>query len=327
MTNDATNSPPICDYEGSDYRTRFWENANRDYEDLAERIALRRLLPAPTSGSGRAGRLLEIGAGFGRLVDLYRDYAHVILLDYSKSMLREARQRWGDVDAETGTRFTYLAADLYRLPLRDNLVDTTCMVRVMHHVADVPKALRQIARAIRPGGAFVLEFASKHHLKSLARWLLRRQDWSPLDPEPVEFVELNYDFHPRWMRDRLAEAGLIVERTRAVSTLRVPLLKRLVSAPRLAAADGALQWTGEVYALAPSVFVRAHRAAGQAGAGSDASPGEPDLDPSMLFQCPACGGSSLRVEKTSLTCLSCGTRWTIDDGIYDFKTPHNPECA
>ena len=35
----------ICDYEGSSYRTDFWEGQEREYEDLAERIALRKLLP------------------------------------------------------------------------------------------------------------------------------------------------------------------------------------------------------------------------------------------------------------------------------------------
>ena len=42
MTEDK---PPVCDYEGSDYRTRFWDGQGRDYEDLVERLALRRLLP------------------------------------------------------------------------------------------------------------------------------------------------------------------------------------------------------------------------------------------------------------------------------------------
>ena len=35
----------ICDYEGTSYRARFWEGQGREYEDLAERIALKRLLP------------------------------------------------------------------------------------------------------------------------------------------------------------------------------------------------------------------------------------------------------------------------------------------
>ena len=28
-------SPPICDYEGSDYRARFWQNQGRDYEAVS----------------------------------------------------------------------------------------------------------------------------------------------------------------------------------------------------------------------------------------------------------------------------------------------------
>ena len=34
-----------CDYEGSDYRSAFWGGGKREYEDAAERIAIRRLLP------------------------------------------------------------------------------------------------------------------------------------------------------------------------------------------------------------------------------------------------------------------------------------------
>ena len=28
--------PPVCDYEGSDYQTRFWETGGREYEDRSE---------------------------------------------------------------------------------------------------------------------------------------------------------------------------------------------------------------------------------------------------------------------------------------------------
>ena len=115
--------PPICDYEGSTYRTDFWEGQGRDYEDLAERLALARLLPP------RGKRLLDIGAGFGRLATMYGGYEEVILLDYSRSQLEYARERLGD------ERFIYVAADIYRLPLATNAVDTTVMVRVLHHLS------------------------------------------------------------------------------------------------------------------------------------------------------------------------------------------------
>ena len=53
----------ICDYEGSRYRTDFWEGQNREYEDRVERVAMKKLLPP------RGERLVEIGAGFGRLAE------------------------------------------------------------------------------------------------------------------------------------------------------------------------------------------------------------------------------------------------------------------
>ena len=122
----------FCDYEGSDYRTRFWEGANRAYEDAVERVALSHLLPA------RGGRIAEFGAAFGRLADLYAGYQQVLLIDYSRSLLREAQQRWG-----SDPRFKFIVADIYHLPLRDGVLDAATMIRVIHHLADAPAALRQ----------------------------------------------------------------------------------------------------------------------------------------------------------------------------------------
>ena len=134
---------------------------------------------------------MEIGAGFGRLADLYDGYRQVVLLDYAKSGLKEAQERLG-----RDGRFVYVAANLYHLPLAPGSMDTALTVRVLHHVADIPAALNQIAAILRPSGSFVLEFANKRNIKAIARYLLRRQDWSPFAPEPYEFVSLNYDFNP-----------------------------------------------------------------------------------------------------------------------------------
>ena len=96
----------ICDYGDSSYRQDFWEGRGRGYEDAVERRALARLLPR----SGR--RLLEIGAGFGRLTSEYRMFSQVVLLDYSLEQLQYARRRYGD------DGFMYVAADAYRMPFQ-----------------------------------------------------------------------------------------------------------------------------------------------------------------------------------------------------------------
>jgi ubiquinone/menaquinone biosynthesis C-methylase UbiE len=261
----------LCDYEGHDYRTRFWEQG-REYEDRAERIALRRLLPA------EGVRLLEIGAGFGRLADLYGGFQQVILLDPARSLLVEAQQRLG-----RGGRFLYVRALADNLPLVDCACDTVVMVRVMHHLADVPRCLREVARTLAPRGLFVCEYANKRHLKSIVRFLLRRQAWSPFDRQPVEFAPLHFDFHPAWMAQRLEETGLAVERYLAVSALRLPLLKRLLAARWLAAIDGLVQPIGRCCKLSPSIFLRAHPI------------GRPEGPlPQSAFRCPICHEADLQ---------------------------------
>jgi SAM-dependent methyltransferase len=291
-------SQAICNYEGTSYRARFWEGQGRDYENLAERIALQRLLPP------QGQRLVEIGAGFGRLADLYSGYQQVVLLDYAKSGLKEAQEHLG-----RDGRFIYVAANLYHLPLAPGSVDTALTVRVLHHVADIPAALNQIAAILRPTGSFVLEFANKRNLKAIARYLLRQQKWSPFSPEPYEFVALNYDFNPEWMSGELARAGFEVDQELAVSHFRHPAIKRVVSAPALARLDGLLQGPSAGLKLAPSLFVRTHLR------------GTPAHVSSALLCCPACGSLDLSQNEDGLRCADCGRVWPKDDGILDLRWP------
>jgi ubiquinone/menaquinone biosynthesis C-methylase UbiE len=293
------NAPSICDYEGSAYRTDFWEGQGRDYEDLVERIALRRLLPP------RGRRLLDIGAGFGRLIDLYGGYDQVVLLDYSTSLLREARERLGQ-----DPRYRYVAANFYHLPFVDGLIDTAVMVRVLHHAQDAPAVLEEIARVVRARGHLVLEYANKRHVKAVWRYLLRRQDWSPFDHQPVEFVALNFDFHPTYVRQHLAQAGFTIQKERAVSAFRLPSLKRVVPPRALAALDGLLQRPLAPFKPTPSVFLRAGRDQDAAAA--------PE---SSFFRCPACRSTDLTEGHSALICQGCARRWPVVDGIYDLRWP------
>ncbi|MEA3374752.1 MAG: class I SAM-dependent methyltransferase [Chloroflexota bacterium] len=240
---------PICDYEGSAYRTEFW-GRGREYEDAAERAALRQLLP-PT---GR--RLIDIGGGYGRLMPLYGGYDEVVIFDYARSQLRQGQALWGAAGTEGRPRIRYVAGDFYHLPFAPGAFDTVTMVRTLHHAADVPRVLRGTAEILAPGGALVLEFANKRNLKAMLRYLVGGQAWSPWDREPVEFVELNFDFHPAWVEEELRQVGLVVKERRAVSTFRVGVLKRVVPAGMLVALDRLLQPLGGLAPVSPSVFVR-----------------------------------------------------------------------
>ena len=237
--------PRICDYGDSTYRQDFWEGRGRDYEDAVERQVLARLLPK----SGR--RLLEVGAGFGRLSAEYSMYEQVVLLDYSLEQLQYARQRLGD------ERYIYVAADAYRLPFQPAAFDGATMIRVIHHFEDVPAVLGQIAETMSAGGRFILEFANKRNLKSMLRHLLGRNGWSPYTLDPVEFVELNFNFHPDYISAQASALGFEIARAIPVSWFRLGLLKRHVPVSLLAGADGILQRTG--WRVAPSIFLDLRR--------------------------------------------------------------------
>ncbi len=288
----------ICNYEGTSYRARFWQGQGRDYEDLAERAAIRRLLPP--SGA----RLIEIGAGFGRLANLYTGYNQVVLLDYAKSGLKEAQERLGGAG-----RFVYVAADLYHLPFAPSSFDTVVTVRVLHHVRDVPAALHQVAQILRPGGAYLLEYANKRNLKAILRYLLHRQRWSPFAAEPYEFAELNYDFHPAWMSATLLRSGFRIHAGLAVSHFRHPLFKRLLPPRSLAALDALVQPCAAPWKLSPSIFLRTSL---------------PETGPAteeLVFRCPACTHVGLTPQDGALHCPDCKAAWSMADGIYDFKQP------
>jgi len=295
-------TPPVCNYEGSRYQSEFWEQGGREYEDRCEAIALKRLLP-------RQGHLLlELGAGAGRNTPRCQGYERIVLLDYSFSQLQQAVENLGSLN-----RLTYVAADIYRLPFVDGLFDAATMIRTLHHMADAPLALGQIRRVLQPGATFILEFANKRNLKAIMRYLLQHQDWNPFSIEPVEFEELNFDFHPRAVFNWLKSLGFRIDRVNTVSHFRIDLLKRKVRADLLAAVDGLLQPTGRWFQWSPSVFLRA-RLPGQAAAGFI------PLDVHEFFACPICAHHPLELESKQIVCPTCRKKYPVRDGIHDFRT-------
>lgn len=302
----ASHDPPVMDYEGSQYRTDFWEGQGRQYEDATERLALQRMLPP----NGK--RIAELGAGFGRLANLYAGYEQIILFDYSRTLLRDAVEHWGH-----DRRFIFVAGNVYDLPLASSTLDALVMIRVMHHLAHVPRALSQIRRVLHQRSVAVIEYANKRNAKALLRYGIGRQSWSPFEPAPVEFVKLNFDFHPAWMWEQFQQARLTVSRQMAVSHFRLPLLKRSVPAQTLAKVDSLFFDIGGLYPLAPSVFVQLVQRDGEA-----ATPvGTEDVDLPGLFVCPACqvAATFKRQVENLLLCESCGERYARRNGIWDFK--------
>lgn len=289
-------TPPICNYEGSDYQQSFWDQSDRAYEDAVEAVALRRLLPA----GGK--RLLELGAGAGRNTPRYTGFEQVVLVDYSRTQLQQARSRLG-----AGPQYRYVAADIYHLPFVPGVFDAATMIRTLHHMAEPRRALDQVRSALQAKAVFILEFANKRNLKSILRFALHRQTWNPFSPEPVEFAALNFDFHPATVRTWLRLARFTVQRQLTVSHFRIPFLKRALPLRWLVAMDSFAQTTGNLWQLSPSVFVGC-QAAGETAAAPEG----------WLFACPACA-APLDDTPPRLVCQQCGRSYPVEDDIYDFR--------
>jgi ubiquinone/menaquinone biosynthesis C-methylase UbiE len=289
-------TPPVCDYTASDYQQSFWDQGSRAYEDAAEEIALKRLLPV----SGEI--LLELGAGAGRNTPRYSGYKRVVLVDYSMTQLEQAQQKLGK-----SRRFIYVAANAYRLPFVAGLFDGATMIRTLHHMADPSMVLGQVRSVLSEKAVFILEYANKQNLKAIFRYWAKKQDWSPFTDEAVEFARLNFDFHPRAIRKWLIDNRFLIEKQLTVSHFRMNLLKKMIPSRLLAGMDGLFQTSGALFQLTPSVFVRSQATGTTIPA--------PDSD---FFKCLACGRGLPEFTGKS-KCPGCGHVWGQKNGIYDFR--------
>jgi ubiquinone/menaquinone biosynthesis C-methylase UbiE len=293
----TSNQPPICNYEDSDYQTRFWEQGGRTYEDRAEAIALQKLLPEG------GDLLLELGAGAGRNTPRYKGFKQVVLVDYSLTQLQQAMQRLGG-----NQRYLYVAADIYKLPFVEGLFDAATMIRTLHHMAEPQLALDQVRRTLQPGAIFILEYANKQNLKAILRYLVLKQSWSPFSLQSVEFEKLNFDFHPKAVRSWLTNTGFTLKTQLAVSYLRLGALKRRLPTDLLIRIEGILQPTGKWLQLSPSVFTR-NQAVGDT----------PKAQTGTFFKCPVCESIEIEPHGSRLICKQCSREWPIREGIFDFR--------
>ena len=291
-------TPPICDYEDSDYQQVFWDAGERAYEDQVEAVALHHLLPKE---GGK--RLLELGAGTGRNTPRYSGYQQVVLVDYSATQLSQAVERLG-----VSQRYRYFAADVAHLPFAPSSFDAATMIRTLHHIVDVPAVLQEVEGVLNGGAAFILEYANKRNLKAILRYVLHRQEWNPFAHETVEFVKLNFNFHPRKVREWLEQAGFAIERQRTVSHFRLGWMKKHLPLKLLVGLDALLQPSGEFIQLSPSIFLRAR-------VKKTTTP----IPDELVLCCPSCGFSPLEEQPQVINCPKCKRRYAVKKGIADFR--------
>ncbi|TDD59193.1 class I SAM-dependent methyltransferase [Kribbella antibiotica] len=168
-------------------------------------------------GNVRGKSILEVGCGAGQCTRwLTAQGAQAVAFDISVEQLQVSRT----LDRKTGTTARAVAADATAIPFADATFDIACSAfGALPFVADAGTVLREIARALKPGGLLV--FSVTHPF----RWSM------PDDPSPhglriihsyfdrTPYVEVDAgtpiyaEYHRTvgdWIRD-LTEAGFVVD--------------------------------------------------------------------------------------------------------------------
>jgi ArsR family transcriptional regulator len=131
----------------------FFEGAAAQWDklrqDLFGRASHLQALPALLDPRSVVG---DLGCGTGELSATIAPFvARVIAVDRSGDMLRAAERRLravANVEVRRGT--------LEALPVDDGELDVATLALVLHHLPDPSAALREAARALRPGGRLMV---------------------------------------------------------------------------------------------------------------------------------------------------------------------------
>lgn len=119
--------------------------------------------------------ILDAGCGAGAILLPAARLAReglVVGVDQSQAMLDRCR-----IDAETAGLRAHLArADVQRLPFAGASFDVVMMNHMLYHVPDIPAALAEARRVLRPGGVFLAATNSVDNMPQLADLL--RKAWA-----------------------------------------------------------------------------------------------------------------------------------------------------
>lgn len=117
------------------------------------------------AGSGRGvGRLVDIGTGTGRMIELFgRTADHAVGVDRSPEMLRLARVKL----AQAGLSAELRQGDMYALPMASGAADTVILHQVLHYAQNPAAAVAEAGRLLAPGGRLLIADFAPHEREEL----------------------------------------------------------------------------------------------------------------------------------------------------------------
>lgn len=185
-------------------------------------------------------RAADIGCGTGEdavsLADLVGDSGQVVGFDVSEAILVEARQR----HAAARSNLDFLAGAADALPVAAESFDAVRADRVLTHVPDVPAALKEMMRVVKPGGHVVISepdmrgcwVASDHH--AITDRIMRAIAMSCRQPS------IGRDLYHHFLDAGLADVGLALRSVAIADPLAVEKILKFRATAEALVRDGEL---------------------------------------------------------------------------------------
>jgi len=193
---------------------RYWDGKSRNYDREMQFMDRKLFGDSRAWACGQAtGDVLEVAVGTGLNLPLYPDGVTLTGIDLSDGMLAIARGR----AERLGHPVTLRRADAHDLPFDADSFDTVVCTLGLCAIPDDGKALREMARVLRPGGRLIL----LDHIVSSSR-AVRGLQWVA---EKIT-VPMAGEHFLRRPFDKIGDLGLAVEQR---ERFKLGLVERLVA--------------------------------------------------------------------------------------------------
>ncbi|WP_326691131.1 MULTISPECIES: bifunctional 2-polyprenyl-6-hydroxyphenol methylase/3-demethylubiquinol 3-O-methyltransferase UbiG [unclassified Streptomyces] len=158
-----------------------------------------------------AVRVLDIGCGGGLMSERLAELGYTVTgLDLSEGSVETARAH----ARTTGVEVTYRVGSAYELPAEDGSLDAVLLSDVLEHLHDLPGAVAECARVLRPGGVLVFDTINRTAASYLMAILVLERLLKIIHPGTHNWRMF---IRPRELHAVLARHGLTPARPRGLA--------------------------------------------------------------------------------------------------------------